>query len=82
MNTLNFPGICCYIPQGPDSGTADDIKYWSTIMSKADDDEGVISRHFSYKGSSGVIVNKDVSDVGPVGGVYDPEWDAFITGEF
>jgi hypothetical protein len=27
------------------------------------------------------ITNKGVTEVGPLTGIYDPEWDAFIAGE-
>ena len=73
--------IMCYIPEGPSTGTADDILIWKSLMGAPEDDEGVISSTYSYAAGSATVVNDGVVDVGPLTGVYDPEWDAFMAGE-
>ena len=74
--------IMCYIVEGPDP----DFHYvpemiWKTLTSAPEDDEGVISATFSYKAGSTTAINDGVTDIGPVTGVYDPEWDSFMAGE-
>jgi hypothetical protein len=80
MIYLHAP-IMCYIVEGPDEGTANDISIWKTLMSAPEDDEGVISNTYAYTAGSATAINEGVADVGPVSGVYDPEWDAFMAGE-
>ena len=74
--------IMCYIVEGPDPDKSpiDEI-IWKTLTSAPEDDEGVISATFSYTAGSNTVVNDGVTDIGPVAGVYDPEWDAFMAGE-
>ena len=74
--------VLCYIAEGPDP----DFHYvpemvWKTLTSAPEDDEGVISARYSYTAGSSTIVNDGVTDVGPVSGRHDPEWDAFMAGE-
>jgi len=71
----------CYIPEGPSTGTADDISIWKTLMSAPEDDEGVISNTYGYDAGSATVINEGVTEVGPLTGTYDPEWDAFMAGE-
>lgn len=73
--------VFCYIVEGPDMGTANDISIWKTLMSAPEDDEGVISNTYTYAAGSATVVNDGVVDVGPLTGIYDPEWDAFMAGE-
>ena len=73
--------IMCYIPEGPSTGTADDISIWKTLMSAPEDDEGVISNTYSYAAGDAIVINEGVTAVGPITGTYDPEWDAFMAGE-
>ena len=73
--------VMCYVPEGPDTGTSDDISIWKTLMGAPEDDEGVISNNYSYAAGSATVLNEGVVDVGPLTGIYDPEWDAFMAGE-
>lgn len=73
--------IMCYIVEGPSEGTAEDEAYWKTLMSAPEDDEGVISNTYAYAAGSATVLNEGVVDVGPLTGIYDPEWDAFMAGE-
>jgi hypothetical protein len=73
--------VMCYIPEGPSTGTGNDISIWKTLMSAPEDDEGVISNTYTYAAGSATVINEGVVDVGPLTGIYDPEWDAFMAGE-
>ena len=73
--------ILCYIVEGPGGDTASDEAYWKTLMSAPEDDEGVVAATYSYTAGLGTILNEGVTEVGPLTGIYDPEWDAFIAGE-
>ena len=82
MNPIWLPApVMCYLVEGPSGGTADDISFWKTLMSAPEDDEGVISSDYAYTAGTAVIINEGVTEVGPLTGSYDPEWDAFIAGE-
>ena len=78
---IRFHGLCRYVPEGPSTGTAEDISIWKTLTSAPEDDEGVISNTYSYAAGSATVINDGVTAVGPVTGIYDPEWDAFLAGE-
>ena len=74
--------IMCYAVEGPDP----DFHYvpemiWKTITAAPEDDEGVITATYTYKAGSTTVINDGVTDIGPVSGAYDPEWDAFMAGE-
>lgn len=73
--------IFCYAVEGPSEGTAEDESFWKTLLSAPEDDEGVISNRYAYTAGTAVIINEGVTEVGPLTGIYDPEWDAFIAGE-
>ena len=72
--------ICCYQVEGPDTGE-NDINILKALMSAPEDDEGVITATYSYAAGSNTVLNEGVVDVGPLTGIYDPEWDAFMAGE-
>ena len=72
--------IMCYGVEGPTATVKDEV-YWRTLMSAPEDDEGVISGTYSYDAGVATITNEGVTEVGPLTGIYDPEWDAFIAGE-
>lgn len=74
--------ILAFVVEGPDSGSTNFEAWYEWLQSQADaDDVGAVNTNYSYEGSSGVVQNKDVTDVGPTSGVYDPEWQAFLAGE-
>ena len=73
--------VFCYIVEGPSEGTANDEAYWKSLMTAPEDDEGVIDNNYSYSAGSAVVINDGVTEVGPLTGTYDPEWDAFLAGE-
>jgi len=74
--------VMCYIVEGPDPDKSpiEEI-VWRTLTSAPEDDEGSISATYSYDAASASVINDGVTDIGPVTGAYDPEWDAFMAGE-
>ena len=72
--------IFCYLVEGPTAGV-EDVTFWRTLLSAPEDDEGVISGTYAYSAGVATITNEGVTEVGPLTGAYDPEWDAFIAGE-
>ena len=72
--------VMCYSVEGPDTGE-NDINILKALMSAPEDDEGVISATYTYAAGSATVLNEGVVDVGPLTGIYDPEWDAFMAGE-
>ena len=73
--------VMCYTLNGPsESGYGGEVSY-KVLTSAPDDDEGVITATFTYAAAETAVLNDGVTDVGPVTGVYDPEWDAFMAGE-
>lgn len=75
--------VMCYQAEGPDPDTSpiNYIMIWKSLTSAPEDDEGVISNTYAYSAGSGTVINKGVTEIGPLDGVYDPEWDAFMAGE-
>ena len=74
--------VMCYIVEGPDPDKSpiEEI-VWRTLTSAPEDDEGVISNTYGYNAASASVINDGVTEIGPVSGIYDPEWFAFLAGE-
>ena len=74
--------VMCYIVEGPDADwtyTSDSI--WEALYGAPEDDEGVITATYSYQAAAPIVTNEGVTEVGPLSGIFDPEWDAFMAGE-
>jgi hypothetical protein len=73
--------VMCYELNGPSETGYGGLVSYKALTSAPEDDEGVISATFSYGAAETTVLNDGVTDIGPVTGVYDPEWDAFMAGE-
>lgn len=73
--------VMCYELNGPSETGYGGLVSFKVLTSAPEDDEGVISATFSYGAAETAVLNDGVTDIGPVTGVYDPEWDAFMAGE-
>jgi hypothetical protein len=81
MNRLNFPGLCCYIPEGANTGTAEDVAFYAYWVTRPDDDTGSTSTSYGAEESTSAQNQELTQDIGPTPGIYDPEWAAWLAGE-
>ena len=70
-----------YELNGPSESGYGGLISYKVLTSAPEDDEGVITATFNYAAAETAVLNDGVTEIGPVTGIYDPEWDAFIAGE-
>lgn len=65
---------------GPDTSTYESIQIIKTLTSDANDNGAAVSSYDNERVGN-LASNLGITDLGPIVGTYDPEWQAWLSGE-